>query len=276
MTEAELRCPVCEAPFGNAGALATHQQLTKDAAHVAGRAQGDPGETGALVALGEATPASPPASPSPPARLASPQASHPEAASGEAGEATPPSRPGEAKQGEATFALALPPPQARPEMELLALPPPASVEPLLPPPDKAHPGEPSKATAVVVPLEPIFAGMATAALNGLVLNKPTDGELTLDMVRATGFPQAAEACLRLYFPDLPLDHPLAALIGSGASLAVLVVSLKGKAGKTRAQAPEGDGEASPGKAEAPAAKPGATTGDPYWDRILASAGGVQA
>jgi hypothetical protein len=269
----DLRCPVCDAPFGNPGALATHQQRTKDAAHVAGRTQ--------APAPSEAAPASPPASSEAPSRIASLQAMLSEAASSEAGDATLESAPGDAKQdamqGEATLLPPIPDPSEAPEAQILALAPPERVEPLLPLGDAKPAARP--APVVVVPLEPIFAGMATAALNGLVLNKPTDGELTLDMVRATGFPQAAEACLRLYFPDLPLDHPLAALIGSGASLAVLVVSLKG----AKAKAPEAKpSDASPGDAPAEAPPPasppaqGATTGDPYWDAILAKAGGVAA
>jgi hypothetical protein len=130
-------------------------------------------------------------------------------------------------------------------------------------------GAAPKAPPVSVPLEPILSGALAIGLNGLVLNKPGDREITSEMVQSTGFPKSVEACLRLYFPDLPLDHPVVALIASGTGLGMLVLQLKARAPAE----PEGPKQATP-QATVQAAP--ASTGDPYWDTILRQAGGVQA
>lgn len=263
------RCPVCSEEFGNPGALGTHLSLTKDANHVAHRA-GAPPALLALPAQAGASPEAPPASPAYPESPALPASPNGYAAFGEAGEA---GTQGEARRGEAT--------QAGEAIQVLSLPAPASVEPLIPPGDApGQAGDRPKPPPVQVPLEPILAGTTAAALNALFLARPIDGQLTPDSVRGTGFPKAAEACVRHYFPDLPLDHPAAALILSSASLAILVVSLRGANAPKEPEAPK---QATPQatvtqaplrvEAERPAS---ASTGDAYWDAILSQAGGVQA
>jgi hypothetical protein len=252
----ETRCPVCSDEFGNPGALGTHLSLTKDTAHVAHRAQAE----GDAPASPEATPAPfalPPALAEPLLRLASGEAPPREAALSEAGEAP--------RQGEAGEA----------DAQVFLLPSPLNVEPLLPPGEAPGQAGAPKAPPVSVPLEPILSGALAIGLTGLVLNKPGDRELTSEMVQGTGFPKSVEACLRLYFPDLPLDHPIVALIASCTGLGMLVLQLKAKAPtepEAPAQAtPQATVQAAPDQAPAPA-----STGDAYWDSILRQAGGVQA
>ena len=271
----ESRCPVCAEEFGNPGALGTHLSLTKDASHVAHRAGAEgasPAMPAQAVASPEAPPASPvllPASPEQAETPALPAYPNGYAAFGEAGEA---GTQGEARRGEAT--------QAGEAIGVFSLPAPTSVEPLLPPSDgPGQAGDRPKPPPVQVPLEPILAGTTAAALNALFLARPTDGQLTPDSVRGTGFPKAAEACVRLYFPDLPLDHPAAALILSSASLAILVVSLRGANAPKEPEAPKPATQQATvtqapilAEAERPAS---ASTGDAYWDAILSKAGGVQ-
>ncbi len=251
------KCPVCQAEFGNPGALGTHLSLTKDADHVAHRA----GAEAPAPALPEAPPASlalPPALAEPLLRLASGEAPTREPAFIEAGEAP---RQGEAgTRGE--------------DAQVILLPSPLNVEPLLPAGEApGQAGAAPKAPPVSVPLEPILSGALAIGLNGLVLNKPGDREITSEQVQGTGFPKSVEACLRLYFPDLPLDHPVVALIASGTGLGMLVLQLKAKA----PQEPEAPAQATPqATVQAAPAPPAPSTGDAYWDTILRQAGGVQA
>lgn len=263
------KCPVCQAEFGNPGALGTHLSLTKDASHVAHRAQTE-GASPASPAL----PGLPPALAVPLLRLASGEAPNGIGAFGEAGKAAP---QGEAKPNEALFEAA---PEGEGDVQFMSLPPPASVEPLMPPGEATgQAGAAPKPPPVSVPLEPILSGALAIGLNGLVLNKPGDRELTSEMVQETGFPKSIEACLRLYFPDLPLDHPIVALIASGTGLGMLVLQLKAKhpgEGEAPMQAPaQATIVPHPSPDAAPAGP--ASTGDAYWDSILRSqGGGVQA
>lgn len=267
MTDEQATCPVCNATLGNPGALGTHLALSKDADHVAYRV-GTEGPSPALTGQGDASLGLPPALAAPLLRLASGEAPLSDGAFGEAGEARQAGEGGEAEARQA------PPPHTQDEGDVILLPPPATVEPLIPPTDP--PGPMGQAPQVSVPLEPILAGALAIGLNGLVLNKPGDRQLTSDMVAETQFPKSVEACLRHYFPDLPLSHPIVALIASGTGLGMLVLQLKGKAPepeRPREATPQATVEAAP----MPAPRPGpASTGDAYWDAILAQAGGIQA
>ncbi len=159
---------------------------------------------------------------------------------------------------------------------MVSFAPPPEVGPLLPDPNTPN-GDPTQsrpAPRVQVPLEPIIAGGVTAMINGLALGKQEDGALNVDEVRETGFPRAVHACLDLYFPDLPIDHPLTALIASGASLGMLVASRKGiYADRAPPETTPQNDDAQPEPEDQPEPQTGGT-GDPYWDGILAQAGGV--
>jgi hypothetical protein len=172
---------------------------------------------------------------------------------------------------------ALPASQPAPEQAtLLSLPPPSRVEPLIPPDAPNAPGDARAASPVSVPLEPILAGTVAISLNALFLSKPGDGKLTPERVSQTGFPRAVEGSLRLYFPELPLDHPLTALIASSAGLAMAVVELKAKAhseAQAPAQAPQQATVQAPQAVPDAVASAPASTGDAYWDAILRSQGG---
>jgi hypothetical protein len=275
MTDQPTTCPVCDAKFGNEGGCATHMQRTKDAAHTAHRA-------------GASAPAShdaPPASPPSVLRIASPDAAPTDAASRDASDAQ---GARDAMRGDVALqdaglpaffenmGAALPASQPAPEQAtLLSLPPPARVEPLIPP-DAPTAGGMRTASPVSVPLEPILAGTVAISLNALFLSKPGDGKLTPERVSQTGFPKAMEGSLRLYFPELPLDHPLTALIASSAGLAMAVVELKAKAPSESQAPPQAPPQAT---VQAPQAMPDAvasapaSTGDAYWDAILRSQGG---
>ncbi len=264
----EERCPVCQAEFGNPGALGTHLSLTKDTAHVAHRAQAE----GAAPAL----PAQAPAPPAPLLLLASGPVPNGVGAFGEAGKAGEVSQ-GEAQAGEAPNLFEASAGEEA-DMKFMTLAPPTNVEPLLPSGDApGQAGAPAKAPPVSVPLEPILAGTVAISLNALFLNKPGDGKLTAEKVSSTGFPKAVEGSLRLYFPELPLDHPITALIASSAGLAMAVVELKAKNPEGEPPAPA-SAQATVRQAPPPAPPPPpASTGDPYWDSILRNqAGGVQA
>jgi hypothetical protein len=134
-------------------------------------------------------------------------------------------------------------------------------------------------------LEPILAGTVTLGVNALFLNRPVDTQVTQQQVRETGFPGAAERLVREQFPDLPLDHPVTALLISGANLAILVASCRGALAAKPEPSPEpsapteasAEGATQKGSSHertAPPDSPKGTTGDPYWDAILAKAGGI--
>jgi hypothetical protein len=115
------------------------------------------------------------------------------------------------------------------------------------------------------------------AVNTVFLNRPVDEKVSAERVGETGFPLAVERMVREKFPDLPLDHPAAALLLSGANLAMLVASCRGKLEPKQEpeRAPsQAEAEPSPEPSPAPRAVPSGSTGDPYWDAILAKAGGV--
>jgi hypothetical protein len=159
-------------------------QRTKDAAHTAHRAGASP-----PAASHDAPPASPPSLP----RIASPDAATSEAASRDASDAK--AAP-DAMRTDATLqdaglpaffehlgaALPASPPASEP-VTLLSLPPPAKVEPLIPPDAPQAAGDARPASPVSVPLEPILAGTVAISLNALFLSKPGDGKLTLWPVR---------------------------------------------------------------------------------------------
>ncbi|MHB8633016.1 MAG: hypothetical protein ACYDBQ_03480 [Thermoplasmatota archaeon] len=275
MSDEPTRCPVCDVEFGNPGGCATHMQRTKDAAHTAHRADATLGGAASSPASHPDPAASPPAS----FRIASPDAAPRIGASGDAGDARSRSDARDAMQSDAALqdaglpaffeglgnALpATPPAASAVAVQYLAQPPPSKVEPLMPPMD-APLGDRPKPPPVTVPLGPVLAGATAAAINCLILCKPEDEDITVEQVQGTHFPDAVEACLRLYFPELPLDHPITALIASGASLSLLVVQLKGKNKVVEAPPAASRADATPA--------PAASTGDAYWDAILRSQGG---
>lgn len=265
-----VACPVCGQEFDNEQGRGGHLASVKDAAHLAYRAE-------------------PSAQPSPPSPEPSPEPTRQPSA-----EPPSPAGPAEPSPGLSPGAQPLAPSSRAQEDEPslgffpVSFEPLASIQPLAASPDPenpagAAPGSPQP-SAVRVPLEPILAGTTMAALNGLLLNRPVDAPVTLDEVRATGFPTAGEACLRHYFPDLPLDHPVTALLLSGANLAMLVAEHRGRYERQPRQPDKPDGQppapaapAPPPPADAAAAVregPAGSTGDPYWDALLAKAGGV--
>lgn len=286
MSDEPTKCPVCAEEFGNPGACATHMQRTKDAAHTANRAGAPPPASPPDAA---ASHDAAPASHQDAKRIASPDAPASVGASSDASDATRRGDSPDAMRSDAMHAQASTlsffeqlgaglPPTAQPveEVKMLSLPPPTTVEPLMPASGDAARGDARPVSPVSVPLEPILAGTVCMSINALVLNKPGDGKLTPEKVAQTGFPKAVEASLRLYFPELPLDHPLTALIASGASLGLMVVELKAKApSDAPTQATPQATVQAPAQAPPHAVQAGASTGDAYWDAILRSqAGGV--
>lgn len=256
MSDEPSICPVCQKDCSNPGGLAAHLQFTKDADHLAHRTGTEVAPQPAPSVVPDAVGAS-----APPPVVAGPPIERvaPTALSETENTLRPSDSPGE------------------PRVLEFNLGPPPKVVPLLPPgPQPGATGGPRPAP-VVVPLEPLIAGTVAAAVNGTILRGDYDGELTPQAVGETGFPKAAEACLRFYYPDLPLDHPVVALILSGASLSILIVNLK-RANKPKdatAPVPQPQTTQTPTpSAPTPPPPPGASTGDPYWDAILSRAGGV--
>jgi hypothetical protein len=242
-------CPVCKKDCSNPGGLAAHLLFVKDADHQAHRLNGP------LLLPATTTPTPPP--PTPPAPAAAPAPPPAVAVAPEPRPAVPPPRP----------------------VVTFDLPPPVQSGPLLgdgPTTGTTATGGP--VPAVEVPLEPIIAGTLALAVNTAFLNRPVDQQLTPTEVGATGFPTAAEACIRLWFPDLPVNHPITALLLSGASLAMLAASYRGKLEPKKDETttdPTTGGPTTTDPTTETTAPPPGSTGDPYWDLILAQAGGMR-
>jgi len=265
----EFECPVCHEKFGNEGALAAHLSLTKDAAHHAHR-------SGANL-LPAPNPTTPPAQP---------DASGSVAESGSAASNPPVSPVGEAHP---THPADQPDPIANPrgEPEIVTFERPLTVGPLLPDAGSAGSGSGTDGSKpppkVEISLEPFIDQSVSALTNGFFLIEKTDDKLRPDEVHASGFSKAAEACLSHYLPQLPKDHPLTALVLSGATLGFIVAQKKG-ALKPDATRPE-PAPTQPNPTHPPAKKPEANptqpeparpddgTGDAYWDAILRGAQG---
>lgn len=153
------------------------------------------------------------------------------------------------------------------------LPAPGQVGPLLPdtgPILAPTPPTQNPQGGLAVPLEPFIAGSLALMVNGFVLRGSGDAKLTPAEVTESGFPKAAEACVRHYFPDLPLDHPLVALFVSSTGLASAILAKK--APKPKEPQPDREEPERPDSPTLPKAQ-SKGTGDAYWDAILAQAGG---
>jgi hypothetical protein len=272
-------CPVCGQVFDNEAGRGGHLAVSKDADHEAYRtlgvipsrkvAEGKPEGAPAKVPEGSVEGKVEGIEPNP-AKVPKPISAGPSEPTFEFRSETLP-------QQEA---------QGQSDLTLVTFEPPKLIEPLRPEPSQPSQqgigldlGKPSP--KVTVDLEPIIAGGLALGLNGLVLNKPGDGQLTQEAVLETHFPEATTACMKLYFPDLPIDHPIVALIASGVTLGYVVMSLKAKDGAapeaptTAPTSPPAPAAQAPPAPVVPAAPgPKGTTGDPYWDAILAKAGGV--
>ncbi len=263
----EFSCPVCKEGFGNEGALAAHLALTKDAAHHAHR-------SGANL-----LPA--PKDPSPPAQ---PDGSGPLSGSGSGGSNPPVSPVGEAHPTRPADQPE-PTPDPNPGPEIVTFERPFSVGPLLPDPGSSGTGSGPDAgktpPKVEISLEPFIDQSVSALANGFFLAEKTDDKLRPEEVHASGFSKAADACLSHYLPQLPKDHPLTALVVSGATLAFIIAQKKSalKPDPTRPAATQPDPTHPPAKNPDPKpdqpgpARPDGSTGDAYWDAILRGAQG---
>ncbi len=261
-------CPVCGRRFKNTSGMKGHLFGMKDAAHLAERTR--------ILSAAPPSPAYvPPVQPSPTLPVSAPGGSAPIQPSSMA-------PPRDVRPPNPSPTLTPDPPTKGPsegqgEVKIFSLPPPGQVGPLLPDQGPFIPPTPptdKPGGGLNVPLEPFIAGSVALMVNGFILHGEGDGKLRPEEVTESGFPKAAEACVKLYFPTLPLDHPLVALFVSGAGLASAIASKK---------APKKKGPKEPGDVEEPETLPSLdppkrqsnSTGDSYWDSILAQAGGLR-
>lgn len=264
---AKVPCPVCSKPFHPKGGLQGHLATSKDSAHVAHRAQQGKAQAEPRGVQ----------EPSPPKEPAS----------------VPPQQEGKG-QGEAVVQVSF---QAAPGGPLL--PEQASSTASAAVVRQGAPaGKPASAIQAIPSgqLATVIDGGVAAMCNGFFLRGEGDGQLTPQEVAGLCFGANAEAAVRLYFPNLPWDHPAVLMFVSAAGLAV-VVSRKKAPKKPKAKKPEKEKAPErraddakpaakpapvvvqdPDAPEPPAPEPAAGEGDgtEYWASLAATTGGPGA
>lgn len=275
-----LSCPVCYRRFKNEGGMKGHLLSLKDAAHLAWRTQIRP----AAPVPASQPRAYPPVQPSTPLLFnpsegspipvplpgLDPRPVSPQNPGGTPNPTPPAKGPPEGYPGGAAPGAPLE------GVKVFEIPAAAQIGPLLPDTGPIIPPAPPTANedgSLDVPLEPFIAGSVALMVNGFILREPGDGKLRPEEVTESGFPKAAEACVKLYFPTLPLNHPLVALFVSGAGLASAIAAKKAPKKKPGKHDDDAAEEAEPPRSPTSPKVESSSTGDAYWDSILAQAGG---